>query len=51
MPGQIKASQRVSVFPSFGTLHHDEGVRAGIDGILLTAKVIRRIVDTEGLNR
>jgi hypothetical protein len=41
----------VSVLRSLTSLDHDEGVCTGVDGALPPAKVVRRMIDAEGLDR
>jgi hypothetical protein len=40
-----------SVLRSLTSLDHDGGVRTGVDGVLAPVKVVRRMIDAEGLDR
>ena len=41
----------MGVFRSLTSLDHNEGVHTGVDGVLPPVKVVRRMIDAEGLDR
>ena len=50
-PQDLRIPERVSTLRGFAGPDHDEGVCAGVDGVLVPANVIGCVINAEGLDR